>query len=82
MSCNAGATWYSGPFFRSYRCLHYGEALVIQADGYCPVDRLLVDFTNSSDYHNLPVPPPIMIRLKRCQDRKTGKGNSYMKRTG
>jgi hypothetical protein len=65
VSCPVGCTWYSGPFFRPYRCLHFGEALQIQATGYQPVDQLLKEYTRSPAYHDLAVPPPIPIRLKR-----------------
>ncbi len=65
VSCRAGCTWYSGPFFRPYRRLYFGEALQIQAKGYQSVDELLKDYTRSPAYHDSAVPPPIPIRLKR-----------------
>src|SRR4051812_32065463 len=33
----SGATWYSGPFYRRYRCLSYTEGLRGTAVGYRPV---------------------------------------------
>jgi hypothetical protein len=63
-NCNAGATWYSGPFFREYRCLHFRETVQVRAEGYQPVDQLLREYTTDLAYHNQSVPPPIIIRLK------------------
>ncbi len=60
-----GATWYSGPFFRQYRCLYYGDGLRITADGYEPVEALLKQYTSDLAYHNTSAPPPILVRLKR-----------------
>jgi 5-hydroxyisourate hydrolase-like protein (transthyretin family) len=68
VGCNVGATSSSGSFFRQYRCLHYGEAVQVQAEGYESVDKLLREYTTSPDYHNLSVPPPIMIRLRRSPE--------------
>jgi hypothetical protein len=65
VSYRAGATWYSGPFFRHYRCLSFGDAVQVEAEGYRSTDEILQDYTRPSDYHNLSVPPPIVIRLKR-----------------
>jgi hypothetical protein len=67
---DVGATWYSGPFFREYRCLSYGEAVQVQADGYRSVDQLLHEYTSDAAYHNSSVPPPIVIRLKRSREPK------------
>ena len=63
-----GATTYSGPFFRRYRCLNYGEELQVEARGYRPVSNSLRVYAMSPDYHNSPTPPPIVIRLQR-EDR-------------
>jgi hypothetical protein len=68
--CDVGATWYSGPFLRQYRCLHYGEAVQVQSDGYRLVDQLLHEYTSDPAYHNLSVPPPIVIRLMRSPQSK------------
>ena len=65
VSCRAGCTSYSGPFFRTYRRLYFLEALQIQADGYQPVDQLLQEYTRSPAYHDSALPSPIPIRLKR-----------------
>jgi hypothetical protein len=67
--CEVGATWYSGPYFREYRCLNYGDAVQVQADGYQLVDQLLRKYTRGPAY-NSPVPPPIVIRLKRSGESK------------
>src|SRR3954452_5706489 len=34
VSLQTGATWYSGPYFREYRCLSYTEGLRVGAPGY------------------------------------------------
>ena len=65
VSCRAGCTSYSGPFFRRYRRLFFGEALQIRADGYQPVDQLLREYVRSPAYHDSALPSPIPIRLKR-----------------
>jgi hypothetical protein len=61
-----GATWYSGPFFRAYRCLSYAEGLRIGAPGYRPVEALLRDYTSYPAHHDTPSPPPILVRLTRA----------------
>jgi hypothetical protein len=65
LRCRAGCTWYSGPFFRPFRRLYFGEALQIQSEGYQSVDQLLKEYTGSPAYHDSASPPPISIRLKR-----------------
>jgi 5-hydroxyisourate hydrolase-like protein (transthyretin family) len=72
--CDVGATWYSGPFFREYRCLYYGDAVEVQAQGYRSVEQLLREYTNDPAYHNSSVPPPIVIRLKRSPESKARRG--------
>jgi hypothetical protein len=64
-ACTAGCTSYSGPFFRQYRCLSFGEGLRIGAPGYQPVDALIRDYATDLAFHNTPSPPPIMVRMKR-----------------
>jgi hypothetical protein len=64
--CRPGCTWYSGPFFREYRCLTYSEGLRVEAPGYQSVDSLLQDYTKYPDHHNTSTPPPILVRLKRA----------------
>jgi hypothetical protein len=65
LTCRAGCTWYSGPFFRPYRRLYFVEALQIHAMRYQAVDQLLKEYTRSPDFQDSAVPPPIQIRLKR-----------------
>jgi hypothetical protein len=65
LTCRAGCTWYSGPFFRPYRRLYFVEALQIQVRGYQSVDELLKEHTGSPAFQDSAVPPPIQIRLKR-----------------
>jgi hypothetical protein len=60
-----GATWYSGPFFREYRCVSYSDQLQVRADGYEAIDEPLRNFTKYPHYHNSPSPQPIVLRLKR-----------------
>jgi len=69
-----GATWYSGPFFRQYRCLSYAEGLRILAHGYQPEEAILQEFTADSAYHNRSSPPPILIRLKRAHGSEARQG--------
>lgn len=62
--CKTGATWYSGPFFRKYRSLSFGDALLIEAKGYQSVQTLVREYVRDPVYHNSTVPPPIQVRLK------------------
>jgi hypothetical protein len=66
LTWQTGATWYSGPFFREYRCLSYAEGLRVAAPGYRPVEALLRDFTSYPAHHATPTLPPIVVRLKRA----------------
>jgi hypothetical protein len=68
VSTRAGATWYSGPFFRQYRCLSFGDTIQVEAEGYRSIDEMLHEYTTSSVYHNAYAPPPIVIRLKRVPE--------------
>ncbi len=63
--CTTGCTSYSGPFFRTYRCLDFGEGLRIEAPGYKSVDGLLRDYTSYPLHHNTPAPPAIVVRMER-----------------
>ena len=65
VGCQVGCTSYSGPFFRRFRCLSYGDAVQVHAEGYQPVDELVRKYTSDLAYHSSSVPPPIVIRLKR-----------------
>ena len=64
-SCRAGCTSYSGPFYRQYRRLHYGDGLRVKALGYQPVNALLRDYTTLPAYHDMPLTPSIVVRMKR-----------------
>jgi hypothetical protein len=75
LTCRAGCTWYSGPFFRPYRRLFFVEALQIQAEGYRSVDRLLKEHTGSPALHDSAVPLPIPIRLKRSPETEAWQGD-------
>jgi hypothetical protein len=65
LTCRAGCTWYSGPFFRPYRRLFFVEAVQIRAKGYQSVDQLLKEQTGRPAFHDSAIPPPIRVRLKR-----------------
>ena len=64
-TCQTGCTSYSGPFFRRYRCLNYGEGLWVEALGYQPLESLLRHYTTYPAYHDTSSPPPIVVRMKR-----------------
>jgi len=69
-----GATWYSGPFFRQYRCLSYSEGLRVTAVGYLPVETLLREYTAYPAHHQSSTPPPILVRLKRAPGMESRHG--------
>lgn len=64
-ACTAGCTSYTGPFFRRYRRLSFADGLRIEAPGYQPVDALIRDYMTDPAFHNMPSPPPIVVRMKR-----------------
>jgi 5-hydroxyisourate hydrolase-like protein (transthyretin family) len=65
-TCQTGCTSYSGPFFRKYRCLNYGEGLRVEASGFQSVETVLREYTTYPEHHNSSAPPPITVRLKRA----------------
>jgi hypothetical protein len=71
LTCRAGCTWYSGPFFRPYRHLFFVDALQIHAKGYLSVDQLLKERTGSPALYDSAAPPPIQVRLKPSPTQKS-----------
>ena len=64
-ACKIGCTSYSGPFFRQYRYLSYGEGMRVEAKGHQTVEAVVRDYTTYPAFHNTPSPPPILVRMKR-----------------